>query len=138
MNMEGQITQKHNVEAKDSWKMHLNRLSETNGQQEISLVSTGHRHLKKNGENHKHHGHHKDHENDKHHGGDKDEDRRSQIYQLNQELDKEYQEQEIELDAKATQKRIKKEANRKKHLNEMYNNPAIKGKTVHGMMVSSR
>lgn len=129
------MTQKHFVEAQDSWKIHLDRLSETKGNEEISLVSAGHRYLKKNSEKHKHHDHHRDHKDEKLNREDGDEDRRSQIYQLNQELDKEYEEQEIELNAEVTRKRTKEEVKRKKQLVEMFNNPAIKEKTVHGMMV---
>ena len=120
----------HTLEAKDSWKIYLERQEGTEREDKGKSV---HRRLK-------HHHFNEEKENNKHHQHEKkqDEIRDSEMYRLNHEIDKEYMEQELDVQAKEASKSLKALKKRGKNMKAMYNDPGIKDTTVHGIMVSTQ
>ena len=125
-----QTIQMHTVEAKDSWKIYLER-QEGKGREDQGI--SVHRRLKHHHQHNKQSEihHHRQHENKQ------DEERNNEMYRLNHEIDKKYLEQELDVQAKEASKSLKALKKRGKNMKAMYNDPGIKDTTVHGIMVST-
>jgi hypothetical protein len=111
------FSERHPVEAQDSWESYLGRHEQMQEEFEQDLLA-GHRFLKK-----KHHHHH-------------DDDDGVDLLQLEQDADEDYLEMLDEQLSKAEKKAHHKEKKHRKRKQALYRNPGIERDTVHGIMVS--